>query len=150
MDLLLEKLDKITDDYVGARSHHGRKLPLLAMVIDAIDAPCSFNSLGFIETRTWWESAAVKANVSDMGSVLGSQLSKGEGSWRALSAVDAEDLSALDEYIPDINDAAFDGRGAVARREEFETERKKEMIMTDEEIAAEAAVSYTHLRAHET
>ena len=138
MDLLLEKLDKITDDYVGARSHHGRKLPLLAMVIDAIDAPCSFNSLGFIETRTWWESAAVKANVSDMGSVLGSQLSKGEGSWRALSAVDAEDLSALDEYIPDINDAAFDGRGAVARREEFETERKKEMIMTDEEIAAEA------------
>ena len=138
MDLLLEKLGKITDDYIGARSHHGRKLPLLAMVIDAIDAPCSFNSHGFIETRTWWESAAVKANVSDMGSVLGSQLSKGEGSWRALSAVDAEDLSALDEYIPDINDAAFDGRGAVARREARETERKKENIKTDEEIAAEA------------
>jgi hypothetical protein len=58
MDLLLKKIGTFKDEIVGARPHHGRKLPLLAMVVDAIDAPHSFNANGFISTRAWWESAA--------------------------------------------------------------------------------------------
>lgn len=140
MDLLLKKIGTFKDEIVGARPHHGRKLPLLAMVVDAIDAPHSFNANGFISTRAWWESAAVKANVSDMGSMLGANMMSGSAGPSELDAVDAAELAALDEFLPEINDAAFDGHGAVARMEQEETEKRRQFAKkTDSEIAAEEA-----------
>lgn len=140
LDLLLEKVERYQLDVVGARPHHGRKLPLLAMIIDCIDAPYGFNEHGVLDTRSWWESAAVKANVSDTGSVMGSQLSSRGPTQRSLHGVNEEDVASLESFLPDINDAAFDGQGAVARREQLETERnRKEHLKTNSEIAAEEA-----------
>lgn len=138
LDLLLEKVERYHLDVVGARPHHGRKLPLLAMIIDCIDAPYGFNEHGVLDTRSWWESAAVKANISDTGSVMGSQLSAQGPTQRRLHGVNEEDVVSLESFLPDINDAAFGGQGAVARREQLETERnRREHLKTNSEIAAE-------------
>lgn len=140
MDVIMERSGKfrVNEVIVGARPHHGLVLPLLTMVLDAIDAPASFNATGFMSTKDWWESAALKASVSDMGSMLGSQMSKLEGSMSGLDRVTKEDVDSVESFLPEINDAAFDGAGATARREEAETKKaKKTYVKSPSEIAQE-------------
>ena len=136
MDALLRKTKNV-GNVVGSRPHHGLRLPLLAMVIDAIDAPASFNANGFVSTREWWSTAAAKANVSDMGSILGSQLSR-PADVRDLDSVDAGDAKSLTDFVPEINDAAFDGQGAVARLEAAETTRLRATQQEESAAAMEA------------
>jgi len=137
MDVLLAGT-KTVGDIVGARPHHGKALPLLTMVVDAIDASAAFNSHGFIETASWWDGAVKRSSVSDTASMMGSELLSGGGK-RRLASVDGDDVASMVSYLPDINDAAFDGQGAIARKEQADMDRLRNLQKTQSEIAAEEA-----------
>ena len=137
MDIIIARMKKIPD-ISGSRPHHGRKLPLLTMVIDAIDASTAFTSTGFLETASWWPDATRKMGVSDTGSMLGSDLVSGGGK-RRLASVEEDDVRSISSFLPDINDAAFDGQGAIARKEQAERDRLQNLQKTQSEIAAEEA-----------